>query len=324
MRTPSSPHSIISFRPLSIATTLPQILHRVPYSNVWLSLREEREDNGGSSPNSGWTGKGPPMQIGTGYNSREFCDGQSLASPGRWPVPHRRFPSDLTWNMVSVKLMANAEINGPPRLLMDLALARIQESPFGSVNLATLKAEVSLRGDCTSNVQLRTERTSRLIIGFFSCYSQQRPIQKYTSVHLLRESVWVQGRGCPGCEREIHRKGNGRSQNKLTPTITVSCRQMPTRSGGETIPRWLSTQTKSSRLYLLLTDADDPEVHLGTFASEVRVCPGARLLPALHSPKRKWAPSANGPSRQHRARARRGRCVEDQLRYTRGARRQGK
>ena len=41
-------------------------------------------------------------------------------------------------------------------------------------------------------------------------------------------------------------------------------------------------------LQLLLTAAQDPEVHLCPFASGVRVGPGARLprLPALYPPKK--------------------------------------
>ena len=43
-------------------------------------------------------------------------------------------------------------------------------------------------------------------------------------------------------------------------------------------------------LQLLLEGAQDQEVHLGTFARGVRVCPGARLppLPALYLLNRKW------------------------------------
>ena len=53
-------------------------------------LREEPESDEGSSPDegvpeklAGHRGNGPPMMVGVGYVQREFCDGQSLASPGR-------------------------------------------------------------------------------------------------------------------------------------------------------------------------------------------------------------------------------------------------
>ena len=40
---------------------------------------------------SGFCGNGSPMQVGLGYTSRDFCDGQSLASPGRWLPDDRKF-----------------------------------------------------------------------------------------------------------------------------------------------------------------------------------------------------------------------------------------
>ena len=54
-------------------------------------LREEPESEEGSSPDegvpekhTGYRGNGPPMMVAVGYVQREFCDSQSLASPGRW------------------------------------------------------------------------------------------------------------------------------------------------------------------------------------------------------------------------------------------------
>ena len=65
--------------------------------NYLARLREEPESEDDTSPDegappksSGWRGCGAPMVVGVGYTSREFCDGQSLASPGRWPVQQRR------------------------------------------------------------------------------------------------------------------------------------------------------------------------------------------------------------------------------------------
>ena len=47
-----------------------------------------------------WQGQGPPMMVGMGYKAREYCDGQSLASPGRWPVNQRRYPTFKPWQNV--------------------------------------------------------------------------------------------------------------------------------------------------------------------------------------------------------------------------------
>ena len=62
------------------------------------------------------------MMVGVGYTAREFCDGQSLASPGRWPVEHRRYPESEPWKAVAALFMAFAEREGTPQLLADLAL----------------------------------------------------------------------------------------------------------------------------------------------------------------------------------------------------------
>ena len=59
---------------------------RQPESSISSRLREEPKsddtsaDEGTPPKGAGWRGKGPPMEIGTGYSSREICDGQTLAS----------------------------------------------------------------------------------------------------------------------------------------------------------------------------------------------------------------------------------------------------
>ena len=40
-------------------------------------------------PPNGRRGHGDPMSLGVGCVSREVCDGQTLASPGRWPIAAR-------------------------------------------------------------------------------------------------------------------------------------------------------------------------------------------------------------------------------------------
>ena len=67
--------------------------------NYMAKLREVLEQSDGSSADegapergTGWVGYGPPMEVGVAYVSREFCDGQSLASPGRWSPEQRRYP----------------------------------------------------------------------------------------------------------------------------------------------------------------------------------------------------------------------------------------
>ena len=119
------------------------------------ALREEPPSDPGSSADegappagSGWTGIGSPMTVGTGYTARPFCDGQSLASPGRWVPDQRRYPSHPTWSAVSSLFSRFTATYGSPELLMQLALGKVDSSPFGQKEMAQLKADViaSLHG----------------------------------------------------------------------------------------------------------------------------------------------------------------------------------
>ena len=47
-----------------------------------------------------------PMIVGSGYSIRDYCDGQTLPSPGRWPVKFRKYPEDSGWKRVAGTVMA--------------------------------------------------------------------------------------------------------------------------------------------------------------------------------------------------------------------------
>ena len=148
--------------------------------------------------------------VGTGYTAREFC--QTLASLGRWLVEMRRYPSNTAWTSIAEKFMTYANLYGPPRLLMDLALGKVSSSPFSLESIAALKFDV------------------------------------------------------------------------VSDLASQGISLMPSDEDRKDIP------IDYRFLQLLLTAAQDLEVHLGPFASGVNVGPGARLprLPALYPPKKKW------------------------------------
>ena len=89
-------------------------------------------DEGVRKKNTGRAGVGPPLQVGVGYTSRDFCDGQGLASPGRWPVENRRYPRSPTWKKVTAKFTQFSEARGTPELLMALAMGKVKSCPFRS------------------------------------------------------------------------------------------------------------------------------------------------------------------------------------------------
>ena len=112
-----------------------------PSSETLLYLATFRD--GDAHPKStGWYGMGEPMMVGTGHTAWEFCDGQTLASQGRWPVEMRRYASNTAWTSITEKFMTNPDLYGPPRLLSDLALGKVSSSPFSPESIAALKFDV--------------------------------------------------------------------------------------------------------------------------------------------------------------------------------------
>ena len=182
-------------------------------------LRTEPEEEEGSSPDegaapkhSGWRGKGPPLMIGTGYTAREFCDGMSLSSPGRWSPEQRRYPSSPVWCEVSELIMSFSREYGTTELLTCLALGKVKACPFPA------------------------ERVE----------------------HLKRRTIEAMERHGLALVRDAADR----------PETLIDYRF----------------------LALLLKAAEDPDVHIGSFARGVRVGPGARLprLPALYAKKTSW------------------------------------
>ena len=90
----------------------------------------------------GWD-KVPPLMVGSGYNMREYCDGQTLASPGRWPVDSRRYPEDVVWKKVSEMVMDFSATFGTVELLMNLAAGRVNEPPFPKDAIDSLRRHIT-------------------------------------------------------------------------------------------------------------------------------------------------------------------------------------
>ena len=66
------------------------------------------------------------MQVGVVYTVRDFRDGQSLASPGRWPVAARRYPETNVWKEIVTLFRLFPQQFGTKNILMDLALGRVE------------------------------------------------------------------------------------------------------------------------------------------------------------------------------------------------------
>ena len=82
------------------------------------------------------------MQIGVGYASRDFCDGQSLASPGRWAPDDRVFPETERWAETVKLFRAFADTFTSTRLLVEFSVGHIKKSPFSKESIAELEGAV--------------------------------------------------------------------------------------------------------------------------------------------------------------------------------------
>ena len=112
-------------------------------------LREEPESGDGSSPDEGVPGKhaghhgvGKPIQVGVGYVQRDFCDGRSLASPGRWAPASRVYPSTTHWRCISDTFQWFTDTYGTQDLLVSLAMVKVDKCPFLPDEVASLKKEL--------------------------------------------------------------------------------------------------------------------------------------------------------------------------------------
>ena len=131
--------------------------------NFMARLREEHEeedttsaDEGVPKKGSGWQGRGEPMMVGTGHTARPLCDGQSLASPGRWPPECRRYPDCVAWKEVSKLLIDYSKKWGTADLLMKLALGRVEKCPFPEDSVLELKRKLVRKLEGTGHGLART------------------------------------------------------------------------------------------------------------------------------------------------------------------------
>ena len=126
-------------------------------------LREEPDSDDGSSPDegvpgksSGYRGQGEPMKVGVEYIQRGFCDGQSLACPGRWAPGSRVYPSSNAWNLVADCYRRFTRHHGAEQLLVPLAVGKIVKCPSPLENVAELKqAAIDAAASCNVRIQRR-------------------------------------------------------------------------------------------------------------------------------------------------------------------------
>ena len=106
---------------------------------------------------SGHCGKGQPMKVGLEYAQRDFCDGQSLASPGRWPPGSRVCPSSQSWTSVADCFLRFTHHLGTEQLLVSLAMVKIGACPFPPEDVAPLRQVVfNAAAGCGHQIERRS------------------------------------------------------------------------------------------------------------------------------------------------------------------------
>ena len=104
--------------------------------------RAQAQMEGVPEKGSGHRGIGPLMMVGVGYTQRELCDGQSLASPGRWPPGSRVYPTSQPWSQIAECYSRFADHYGTEELLVSLASGKVTECPFPSEEISILNREL--------------------------------------------------------------------------------------------------------------------------------------------------------------------------------------
>ena len=170
---------------------------------------------------TGWRGTSPPMSVGLGYAAPEHCDGHSLASPGRWPSPQRRYPETPLWTEISKCYMRLAEVRGTPQLLIELALGKVKSCPFSEDEIQALKRETTeVMQKLVIKIYWTSEDRTDIPIDYryLDAMLDQLDTQKCRWVRsqlgpgLVRES---RCRDCPHCMSRREGGGYGTRQTQL-------------------------------------------------------------------------------------------------------------
>ena len=141
------------------------------------------------------------MEVGLGYTSREICDGQGLASPGRWSPEERRYPVTPVWHAASEPIMEFTRRHGTAALLTRLAMGQVTESPFEEEAVTRLKEQV-VRSLAEQGLHLNRHPEDREGLLQLLLTAAEDP-------EVLEESVSDQGPGCRDSWPSIPQRKSG-------------------------------------------------------------------------------------------------------------------
>ena len=117
--------------------------------------------------------------VGVGYTQRELCDGQTLASPGRWPPGSRVYPTSRPWIQIAECYSRFADHYGTEELHVSLASGNVTECPFPSEEISILNREL---------LDIATQNGFQMIVQMFRSISDS--FRCYFRSQMIRRSAW--------------------------------------------------------------------------------------------------------------------------------------
>ena len=187
------------------------------------------------------------MQVGVGYAKREICDGQSLASPGRWAPGSRVYPNSTHWNRISSVYRRFTEHHSTEELLVSLAIGRGDKCPLPPADAAGLKEElIKVAADC--GFHLNRKFGDRVDIRFLDML-----LRLADGLGEYSQGVRVgPGKRCQDCQHFTDRSENGDWHPNTTHWVSWSKLQIPEGSGAVITRPWKLSQTRSWKLCVIM------------------------------------------------------------------------
>ena len=172
------------------------------------------------------------MKVGVGYVQREFCDGQSLASPGRWPPGARTYPSSTIWTSIRECFWRFTTHHGTEKLLVDLAMGKLKPllfHPTRSCNSSKRSSMSLVELAFGFSARVETEWMFQLTTVFWTYSFVLQKTLKLVSEIMLKASKWVLERECQGCLHCIQTQEKWRLPSQVDPLDYLE--YAPDRSG---------------------------------------------------------------------------------------------
>ena len=97
-------------------------------ARFWTSWHVFVQNRRRRATRAGCCGLGEPMSVEVGYTTREICDGQSPAPPGRWPPGSRWYPTSSSRTAAATVYRKFTERHGTGRVTCQTGLGKSERT----------------------------------------------------------------------------------------------------------------------------------------------------------------------------------------------------